>query len=104
MGKWSSARFLQQFTRSMKKVPLATLSTRLEEVLKVDVTGKLRQIYVPMIYLGAKQDWLVSKRSMQTFDAAGATVVQLDGPHFLLQAQPAECRAIVAQFLTETRL
>lgn len=77
------------------------LAMRLAEVLRVDVRAKLRQIDVPMLYLRANRDRLVSHREADRIAARhGRTaIVDIDAPHMLLQMAPIEAAQAVAAFV-----
>jgi pimeloyl-ACP methyl ester carboxylesterase len=61
----------------------------------------LRRIEVPVLYLRARLDRLVSVRSWQDVQEAlpQAELAEFDAPHFLLQTEPAGCAIRVRKFL-----
>lgn len=84
---------------ALEAVSPNVLAFRIGEVLRVDVTDALAACPVPLLYLRATRDRLVSARSRDHVVAhqPRASVVDIDGPHLLLQRRPAECwRAMVA--------
>ena len=61
----------------------------------------LSQITIPILYLRALRDRLVSPRlSQQLIDGLPNVVVQpIDGPHMFLQANPTESVKAIMQYL-----
>lgn len=98
MGAWSSVGFTQKFQTALAKTPQATLSKRLKEVLTTDVTAQLGAIDVPMLYLHATKDWLIPAKMSLDFASHGAEVLDIEGPHFLLQAQGNKSAEKIADF------
>jgi pimeloyl-ACP methyl ester carboxylesterase len=101
MGSWASVTFTSLFCDAMEKVPPATLSKRLHEVLSVDVTEQLTEIDVPKLYLQASNDWLVPKRMAKNFAQFSCPIQSITGPHFLLQANPKDASQAIEDFITE---
>lgn len=98
MGRWASRAFTAQLWQALKTVPAATLAARLEQVLRADARDELAALDLPMMYLRPRQDRLVPKSAVHPFAQVGAQVAQCDGPHFILQAQPAQSAALVRSF------
>lgn len=69
--------------------------------MNVDKRDALKECHVPMLYLVAKQDKLVKKRSMREMKAIkpGMEVTEIDGPHLLLQRQPKRCAQVIEGFI-----
>jgi pimeloyl-ACP methyl ester carboxylesterase len=67
----------------------------------VDVSTKLASVNKPLLYLRAAHDCLIPANASTTVTRLNpqARVVEIDGPHGLLQAAPAEAAQIVAAFL-----
>ena len=75
------------------------MAHRLRHALGVNVAESLSLIAVPVLYLAGASDRLVGRRGLAQFEgrARELTVVELDGPHLLLQTRPiAAAREIVA--------
>lgn len=99
MGRWASRGFTTRLWRALKTVPAATMVARLQEVLRADETAALPQIKTPMLYLQPRRDRLVPQSAARPFVSAGAALSQIDGPHFLLQAQPKEAAHQIHEFV-----
>jgi pimeloyl-ACP methyl ester carboxylesterase len=78
------------------------LCARAREALHVDVRAELAQVRVPVLYLQPTQDRLVDAVCVEEMQAvkAGRTV-RIEGPHMLLQCEPAACAEAVAGFVRE---
>jgi pimeloyl-[acyl-carrier protein] methyl ester esterase len=76
------------------------LAARLRAVLGSDVRGAVGKIGVPMLYLQAKQDRLVSASCLEIIQRSkpDVAVVTLDGPHLLLQKHPLKAAEVVMEF------
>lgn len=77
------------------------LSARFCAVLQCDVRAELRKIAVPILYLRAKQDCLIPKPCLEEIlrDSRQISVEEIPGPHLLLQREPRQTAAIVADFV-----
>jgi pimeloyl-ACP methyl ester carboxylesterase len=102
LGRDAPSELVTTAREVLSSVKPAVLSARLREVLACDVRGDLRKIDVPMLYLQARQDRLVSPRCLEELRTIRPEIraVVLDGPHFLLQREPRRSAGIVAEFVT----
>lgn len=87
--------------RAMAGVAGAVLRRRIAAILGVDATGILDRIAIPALVMYARHDRVVRYAATESLIARlpGAEVVEIDGPHLLLQACPAECSAAVLKFM-----
>lgn len=78
------------------------IAARLREISRVDVTADIGQIKVPILALHGRHDRLVSATSVRAVlgNRANANLVLLDGPHMLLQVNPAEAAREIERFWT----
>ncbi len=86
---------------AIRQVRARAVSARVAAVLAVDRRAALADIRLPMLYMRANQDRVIPR-------AAGLAILNLrpdirlakfDGPHFLLQTEPAACAAVVLDFI-----
>jgi pimeloyl-ACP methyl ester carboxylesterase len=72
-------------------------------VLAVDVAELLREVSVPVLYLRAKYDRVVPRSASALIARClpRLKVIELDGPHFLLQALPGASAAHLHAFADE---
>jgi len=87
--------------RAMAGVAAAVIRHRIGEILAVDESGLLARIEVPVLVLRATRDRIVPSGATRSLLAGvrGAQILEIDGPHLLLQSRPKECAVPVLQFL-----
>ena len=97
------ARFLLEIDRKQQLVetvyneirsrPVRAMAGRMRVVTRVDVREALARVTCPVLYLRAKNDWLVPKRCLDRVrDVCGSVeVVELSAPHLILQREPEAC-------------
>jgi pimeloyl-ACP methyl ester carboxylesterase len=95
-----SISLVQCWRESISALSPAVLARRLREVLSVDVTEALGRVEVPLLYLAARRDVLVSASAVRLIQryARNIRVVTLDAPHLLLQVAPAEAARQISEF------
>jgi len=88
---------------AMARVSAGVLKARAAAVLAVDYRAQLRKVDVPMLYLRARGDRLIPRAAARTIIELrpDTELVEIDGPHFLLQTEPDACAAVVLRFLRE---
>lgn len=103
LGRFSSANLRNALARAITKVATPTFHARLRAVLSVDVSQKLTEVSVPILYLRASQDRLVPQSASKLIQqiCPHMKVVPIEGPHFLLQASPSEAAKAVVAWLRE---
>jgi len=101
LGAGAAAALRALLKRALAGVAPEVLAFRAGELLRVDATEALKACPVPLLYLRATRDRLVSPRSRDHLlqHRPDTTVVELDGPHLLLQTRPTECWSAMAAFL-----
>jgi pimeloyl-ACP methyl ester carboxylesterase len=105
LGRFATAALHTVFAQALAQVSPAALRARLRSVLSVDVSAQLRAATVPTLYLQATRDQVVPAAASQLVSLLkpNTRVVQLDAPHFLLQAAPTEAARIVLEFMREVQ-
>lgn len=100
-GRFMTPALRADFARVMELVSPRTLKRRLVEVAKVDTVAALRTLAVPVLYLRATEDRLVPEAAARLIVQVTpkASVVDLVGPHFLLQTAPVEAAGIIQAFM-----
>ena len=83
-------------------VSASKMNERLNLLATIDVTEQLK--YLPNIrycYIKAKNDWLVPSRCAGIFKAGlqDIKIHEVNGGHFILQANPIECWRVIEKFL-----
>ena len=106
LGRVLMGRLFEQALQADLSAAISPLSTpvmraRLQAVLTVDMTVRLRDLRLPVLDLRAGDDAVVPRsaaRLLQRFKP-DAECVELAGPHFLLQTRPAEAAEVVKRFM-----
>lgn len=101
MGSHATPTLRKTLRTALDRLQPAVLRARMRAVLGVDYSAQLRSIAVPVLYLQAAQDRVVSRASARHIVSLlpSVKVVAVPGPHLLLQIAPKEAAAVVAQFL-----
>lgn len=92
---------VESFRYARHAVPAEVLAFRMRSVLNVDVRRAFAACRVPILYLLGKQDRLVKRRSVNEMlrILPNMRVVEIDGPHLLLQREPDKCFEAIDRFL-----
>jgi pimeloyl-ACP methyl ester carboxylesterase len=103
LGRFSTAALRAAFARALLQVSPAALRARVRAVLCVDVSAQLAEADVPVLYLRASRDRVVPAAASRLVAQLNPStrVVQLEAPHFLLQAAPAEAAQAVRAFMRD---
>jgi pimeloyl-ACP methyl ester carboxylesterase len=103
LGRFGSASVERQLAQVLTGVPARTLARRARSVARLDVRACLERIRVPGLYLRASADALVPRECGEELirHATRARIVDIEGPHALLQCRPAAVAAALAQFTAE---
>lgn len=83
----------------MDQVDGAVLRHRLEVMSRIDVSALLPQIDVPILYLRAERDRILSENDAQMVqqNLSRVTRINLDAPHLLLQTRPQQCADLITR-------
>lgn len=84
-----------------RKLPPDVIRSRLTLLSKLDSLCRLEDVNVPVLYLQATRDRLVSAELSDdvTRRLPQCQVKLIDGPHLLLQSRPKECAEAIERFL-----
>lgn len=82
----------------------AVMRERAKAVMGINVTRELRNITVPLFFVGGADDKVSPARNLR--DILGARpdvkVTLLPGPHLILQTRPAECATVLNDIIRST--
>lgn len=97
----SSPTLIRLIRDSVAGVSGAVMAHRLQQIIETDVSSLLPDIRQPVLYLKAGRDRLVSARSASEIRRLKpeAEIVEIDGPHLLLQCSPRESVEVITDFL-----
>jgi pimeloyl-[acyl-carrier protein] methyl ester esterase len=100
LGRFDTASLTQMVETAIIGVQPAVLAARARAVLAVDVGVQLQSCPVPILYLAATEDRLVSQKSLAHIKRLQPRVVAvaLVGPHLLLQVAPKEAAEAIQTF------
>ena len=90
--------------RAVASVDKRVLAARARMVLEVDVTAELAAFPGRVLYLRPTRDRLVGRGQADLVRRlrSDARIVEVDGPHLILQARPQDCWKHITQTIAET--
>jgi len=102
LGSYASDKVCAMLRHAIRIVPRETLLARLQQIVAIDVREDFARIKLPILYLRAKDDALVpayiADQLMQLNSAM--QIVEIVGPHFLLQTKPDAAVTAITRFLS----
>jgi pimeloyl-ACP methyl ester carboxylesterase len=103
LGAFRSNTLEAKLEQAIRAVSPQVWKARLRAALGVDATTSLCRIQVPVLYLRASEDKVVFSSASEVIcrHVSAAKVVEIEGPHFLLQAKPKESAAAIRAFANE---
>lgn len=101
LGRFETPQLRAALGEALAAVSAHALRSRLKAVLSVDAASALSRISAPILYLVASEDRVVPTSAGDAIHAIqpAVRVVQIAGPHCLLQAAPAEAARVIRQFV-----
>lgn len=103
MGRYATQSLRRAHVETLRSVSPQALSARLKAIAEIDVRSQLSRVRMPGLYLRATQDRLVPRAASREFSriALGAKVIDIEGPHFLLQTNAHAAAAALRSFVAE---
>jgi len=103
LGRFATGALRDQLANAIAQVSPSVIRSRLRNVIEVDVTAKLAALNMPLLYLRASHDYVVPRSASGFISQVkpDTRVVQLEAPHFLLQAVPDEASHVVSEFISQ---
>lgn len=100
LGRWATPELEASLQNALSSVSPAVLRFRATTALRASVSN-LAAVSVPMLYLRATHDRLVSRSAGEQLASAISQCAYLDipGPHLLLQAAPQACAYAIGGFV-----
>ncbi len=100
LGGYRSETIEEKLEQAIRAVTPQVWKARLRATLGVDSTSLLCRIQVPVLYLRASEDRVVFSSASEVIcqHVPAAKVVEVAGPHFLLQAKPKGSAAAIRAF------
>jgi pimeloyl-ACP methyl ester carboxylesterase len=105
LGRYATPTLRSELADALRRVSPSVIRKRLRLVVDVDVSPLLARVAVPILYLRASEDRLVPRSGSYALAAMPhVRFVEIEGPHFLLQANPSTAAAYVQEFLREVEI
>lgn len=103
LGKFSTTALRSALSHAIAQVSPTARRARLKAVLMVNVSDKLASLTVPVLYLRASHDRVVSHKASEFISGLNprTRVVRIEGPHLLLQAAPVAAAKVIGDFVKE---
>jgi len=103
VGPNASTTLLKAVRSAVSLVSPRVLSARVRAVLRCDVRAELGRLAVPIVYVRAKSDRLVSASCSEEIQRIQprSDVVSIDGPHLILQREPERTAEIIVRFVQQ---
>lgn len=103
-GKWSTRELNALLIKSVRAVSSKVLAYRIRTAMEADEVWLFTDLDIPMLYIRPSRDRLISSAAAKEMSRLNPllSIVEVEGPHFVLQTKPEECSAIVAEFLDGT--
>jgi pimeloyl-ACP methyl ester carboxylesterase len=103
MGRFATPQTRRLLAGALRRVSSTTLAARLKAMARIDVGSLASRAGVPSLYLRATQDRVVPPRAATAFAklAPQARVVDIEGPHCLLQCNAPVAASVLERFLSE---
>lgn len=100
-GSNQAERAPSQLNRAMAGVSAAVVRRRIAALLAVDASAALARVRPPILVLQAGHDRVVPRSATLWIVgiAPRTQLIEIDGPHLLLQTRPSECAAAVLPFM-----
>ncbi|MCU5783089.1 hypothetical protein MA04_02389 [Alcanivorax balearicus MACL04] len=100
MGRQASDETIARFRQAVISVPQKVLGQRLRQI--AGMRFERRRFTLPALYLRPRNDVLVNNATAQFRESfANLDVVEIGGPHFILQARPERCADIIVEAVRE---
>jgi pimeloyl-ACP methyl ester carboxylesterase len=102
LGKNPPPDLLQKFRRALHNVNPEVLSGRVHEVLDCDARDELGRTTVPLLYLKATKDRLLSLSCQDEFRRVRPDILfeSVPAPHLLLQREPQKAATVIINFIS----
>ena len=106
VGSGATGSLIDSVRSAVSSVRASVLLGRLRDIFACDVRTELGQVEVPMLYVRAMQDRLIPVQCVEEIlrIRPETTVVEIAGPHLILQREPGSAAAIVAGFIAEIQV
>jgi pimeloyl-ACP methyl ester carboxylesterase len=103
MGRYATPELCTALASSLSMMSVESMVARLQAIADCDVRDAARRVRMPGLYLRASEDRVDDASASRIFmqHMTGARVVDLAGPHCLLQANPRAAASVLKETLDE---
>ena len=103
LGRFGTESARARLYDAMQKVAPAVWRSRLDSMFEADARAKLAEVEVPILYLRATRDRAMPTSASRTISKTvpGARIVEMEGPHLLLQCKSEQAAAAVRRFAAD---
>ena len=100
LGSWRTPELMSSLRHALESVAPEVLRARVAAAMRIDVSSRLAEINLPILYLRGTNDRLMPSAASREIasKAKDVSVVDILGPHLLLQTAPRDCAQAVAEF------
>lgn len=101
LGRYATPELRRALRTALGMVSAAVIRARLQAVLLIDVSADLVRVETPILCLRASEDRLIPKNASDLIKQLqpSAQVLEIAGPHCLLQASPAAAARAIQEFM-----
>ena len=101
IGKNADSILLSKAKNIISSMQKSVLINRVVSVFNCNVMKELGRIKIPILYIRAKNDHLISKSCYDEIKTANSNVklLEIDGPHFILQSEPIKSAKGIMEFI-----
>lgn len=101
VGEGASSELVSAVQQAVRQVRATVLASRARMILDGDLTARLSELEIPVLYLEATKDRILGSRGRIQMEHAipHARFESLDAPHLLLQSAPDAATAVIQDFL-----
>jgi pimeloyl-ACP methyl ester carboxylesterase len=103
MGRFASKELASKLKNASERVGADVFRHRIREVCRTDFSSRFQQVRVPILYLRASVDRIVPRNASKRIKrlVPSTRIVEIDAPHYLLQACPDAAVVAVTNFAKE---
>jgi pimeloyl-ACP methyl ester carboxylesterase len=103
MGRHATPELSAALADSLGMMSVDAMVARLQAIADCDMRDPARRVGMPGLYLRASEDRVVDESASRIFmqHVTGARVVDIEGPHCLLQTNPRAAASVLKQTLDE---
>jgi pimeloyl-[acyl-carrier protein] methyl ester esterase len=104
MGRWATRGYRNRLDKALHAVDPQVIRRRILDATRVDALALLRDLSVPLLYLRATHDRMISDASWKTVKATlpRTALAEIEGPHCLFLTRPDVCAQAIKRWARET--